>query len=153
MKLKLYETKDKLDLYNMLIEFSIEVFKSGTVDLDKFVSRHTHIYLAIISGEVVGFASFLINDYFGLREETVGYTFAYVKPEHRRSKALHLMSIQAGLVARDLNMPLEICVASKASELLTRRLKGEKIYTAFIYPIEECMRFIDGLKEKVRIEE
>jgi len=153
MKLKLYEGKDKLELHDMLIEFSLEVFKSGTVDIDNFVSRHTHIYLAIISGEVVGFTSFLINDYFGLREPTVGNTYLYVKPDYRRSKALHLMSIQAGLVARDLSMPLEHYVASKASKLLTRRLKGKEIYTSFEYSVEECMRVINGLKDKVRIEE
>jgi len=153
MKLVLYSDKHLYDLYKLLVEFSYEVFGDGTVDVDSFVKYHTHIYLAIIREEVVGFTSFNVNRYFGMRKPTVGNTYLYVKPQHRRSKALHLMSIQAGLVARDLDMPLEHYVASKESKLLTQRLKGKEVYTAYEYSVEECMRVMNGLKKKVRIKE
>lgn len=153
MKLLLFETKYTNDLFNLLVDFSEEVFGYGSVDMKSFLESHTHIYLAIIRGEVVGFTSFMINPYFGLRPSTVGNTYLYVKPEYRRSKALHLMSIQAGLVARDLNMPLEHYVATKESRLLTKRLKGQEMYTSFIYSVEEVSRVVDGLKNKVRIKE
>lgn len=153
MKLELYQSKYLNDLFNMLVDFSEEVFDYGSVNMEEFLNSHTHIYLAIIMDEVVGFTSFTVNTYFGLRPSTIGNTYLYVKPKHRRSKALHLMSIQAGLVARDLNMPLEHYVASRESKLLTKRLNGKEIYTAYIYPVEECMRIIDGLKTKVRIRE
>lgn len=153
MKLVIYEDFYINELHKMLMTMSEELFGEASADVEKFVSRHTHIYLAIIREEVVGFTSFTINDYFGLKEPVVGNTYLYVKPQHRRSKALHLMSIQAGLVARDLNMPLEHYVASKESKLLTKRLKGEEMYVTYVYPVEECIRVIDGLKKKVRIKE
>lgn len=153
MKLKLYESRDLNDLHNMLIAFSEEVFECGTVDINDFIDSHSHIYLAIIRGEVVGFTSFYTNTYFGLRPTTVGNTYVYVKPEHRRSKALHLMSIQSGLVARDLNMPLEHYVASDASRRLTSRLKGKELYTTFIYELDEVNRVVDGLTRKVKVEQ
>jgi hypothetical protein len=153
MKLELYQSKYLPDLSDLLVELSDELFGYGSVDLEKFIVSHSHIYLAIIRGEVVGFTSFLINDYFGLRPSTIGNTYLYVKPQHRRSKALHLMSIQAGLVARDLDMPLEHYVASKESKLLTKRLNGKEVYTTYEYSVDECMRVIDGLKKKVRIKE
>jgi hypothetical protein len=153
MKLELYEPRHHDELYRMLVSFSEEIFDEGTANVDMFVKYHTHIYLAIIRDEVVGFTSFVINEYFGLRTPTIGNTYLYVKPEYRRSKALHLMSIQAGLVARDLNMPLEHYVASKESRLLTKRLKGRELYTSFEYSVEECERVINGLKNKVRIKE
>ena len=153
MKLKLFQETDRNDLHHLLVEFSTEVFNYGSCDVDMFVKSHSHIYLAIIRGEVVGFTSFIVNDYYGLRPATVGNTYLYVKPKYRRSKALHLMSIQAGLVARDLNMPLEHYVATKESKLLTKRLKGKEIYTSYEYPLEEVIRVIDGLKKKVRIKQ
>lgn len=153
MKLKIYEGKHLSELHGLLMALSEEVFGHGGVDLQKFIDSHYAIYLAIIRGEVVGFTSFMVNDYFGLRPSTIGNTYLYVKPEYRRSKALHLMSIQAGLVARDLNMPLEHYVATKESRLLTKRLNGKEIYTSFEYSVDECMRVIDGLKKKVRIKE
>lgn len=153
MKLVIYESKYLNDLHKLLVEASEEIFGYGTVDIESFLSRHYAIYLAIIRGEVVGFTSFNVNDYYGMRPSTVGNTYLYVRPQYRRSKALHLMSIQAGLVARNLNMPLEHYVASKESRLLTKRLNGDEMYTSFIYQLDEVERVVDGLKRKVRIEE
>ena len=151
MKLILYNGEYIDELEKLLILLSDEVFDCGSVDIDKFINCHTHIYLAIIADEVVGFTSFNVNDYFGLRPSTIGNTYLYVKPEYRRSKALHLFSIQAGLIAKDLDMPLEHYVASDASKLLTKRLKGKEIYIAYEYSVEECMLAVNRLTKRLRI--
>ena len=151
MKLIIYSPTHKDALESMLLKFSKEVFGEAMVDIDLFITSHSYIYLAIIQDEVVGFTSFVINNYFGLRPHTVGNTYLYVEPEHRRSKSLHLMSIQAGLVARDLNMPLEHYVGSNESKLLTKRLNGKELYTTYLYEVDECMRVVESLQKRVKV--
>lgn len=154
MKLVLYKSEYRDDLEEMMKEFSQEVYGIGTANVDMFVEFHYAIYLAIMSGEVVGFTSFNVNSTYGMDIDSVNQDFIYIKPKHRRSKALHLMSIQAGLIARDLNMPLEHYVATEAStKLTTRWLKGKKMFVAYRYPVDEILRVADRLMKKVKVKQ
>lgn len=156
MKLKLCEPKYHQELRELLKEFSIECFgnSGNNVNVEQFVNGHWAIYLAMgDSGEVIGFSSYVINDYFGMRETTVANTYVYVTREHRRSRAMYLFSIQTGKLCVDNNFALEHYYASGASLKLSSKLKGEKIYEAYIYPVDEVSRVFNRLKNKVRIKE
>lgn len=151
MKLVLFEERYRNDLHHLLIAFSLDVFNYGSADVDMFIKYHSHIYLAIISGEVVGFTSFVSNDYYGMRSPVLVNTYLYIKPEHRRSKSMHLMSIQAGLVARDLKMPLEYVCASKEMDKISKKLNAKQVGNIYEYSLELCEGIVDRFKKKVRI--
>jgi len=155
MKLTLLD-KDSLEhtiyLSDMLVKFQEEVFGSDTeIDIDTFIKYHFAIYLAIIDGECIGFTSFVINSYYGLREPTIGNDYIYIVKGHRRSRAMHLFSLQSGKVCIENNLPLEHYIASESSDRLSKRLSGKKIFTAYIYEVEEVERVFNKLKTKVRI--
>ena len=77
MKIVLYSSEYKYELERLLKCFSSEVFNTGTVDIDSFIGCHWAIYLAISDGKVIGFSSFIINTYFGLRSSTLGNTYVF----------------------------------------------------------------------------
>lgn len=139
-------------LEEMLYLFQKEVYGSSTkVDLEMFVKHHLAIYLIMYEDQVVGFSSFVYNPYYGLREPTIGNDYIYILPEFRRSNAMHMISIQAGQICVDHNLSLEHYIASDESELLSKRLSGDKIFTTYIYSIDEVTREYNRLKTKVKI--
>lgn len=154
VKLALYEDKYKYALNRFLEAFQEEVYKSDTTfDIDEFVEgHHGFIYMVINEyGVPVGFTSFCYNSYYGLREATLGNDFIYVEPAYRRSRAMHLICIQAGTLCQNNNIPLENYYASDESERYIGRMKGDKIFSTYIFPIEEVSRETERLKTKVRI--
>jgi hypothetical protein len=152
VKIKLYTPDYKEELDQLLKGFSSEVWDEGTADTDMFVNSHWAIYIALIDDVVIGFSSYFINTYFGLRPPTLGNTYIYVKPEHRTSKVMYLFSLQSGKIATELQMPLEHYYSSKESLKLSSKLKGTKMYEAWIYEIDEVEKTFNKLKNKVRIE-
>lgn len=148
-----YDDKYKEQLNNLLIELSKELFGEGTANLDEFVANHWVIYLALVDGEVVGFASFIYNTYYGLKQPTTGMTYLYVKPNYRNTKVSYLLSIQAGNLSITSNLPLENYYASEASSKIGRKMKGTLMYTAYHYPVEEVNKLYGHLINKVRIEQ
>jgi len=135
-----YDDKYASQLHSLLLGFSTEVYGEGAADLDSFVQGHWAIYLAMKSEEVIGFSSFNINHYFGLRPPTVGNTFLYVMPEYRRGRATYLLTKQAGYVSIDTNLPLETYYAAEASRKIGQRLlksEGHFNYDCYVYPVEE----------------
>ena len=95
------------------------------------------------SEEVIGFSSFNINHYFGLRPPTVGNTFLYVKPDYRKGRATYLLTKQAGYVSIDTNLPLETYYAAEASRKIGQRLlksEGNFHFDCYVYPVEEVKR-------------
>lgn len=153
MKIVLYENKHRKELEELLKLFSKEVFNSGVADVDVFVDGHWAIYLAIHQDEVVGFSSFVINSYFGLREPTLGNSYIYVLPKYRRSKAMYLFSLQAGRISVKQNLPLEHYYSSEDSIKLSSKLKGEELYTTYLYSVEEVSRVFDKLNSKIKIKD
>ena len=141
VKVILYTEEYAEQLEAILKEFSEEVFGYGTANLESFVNVHWAIYLALRGDEVIGFSSFVYNTYCGLRPPTIGNTYLYIKPEYRRGRASYLLSLQAGVVSVDMNLPLEHYYASEASSAFGHgRLKGTKLYDAYMYPVEELQR-------------
>ena len=153
MKIVLYNDSYNDSLCELLRLFSEEVFGSGTYDIDKFVNSHWAIYLALDNDIVVGFSSFNINDYYGLRKPTLGNDHIYVLPEYRDSKAMYLFSIQAGKICIDNNLPLEHYYSSDSSLKLSRKLKGKKIYETYIYDVGDVSNTFNKLINKVRIKD
>ncbi len=151
MKIVLYSSEYKYELERLLKCFSSEVFNTGTVDIDSFIGCHWAIYLAISDGKVIGFSSFIINTYFGLRSSTLGNTYIYVDKEYRNSKAMYLFSIQAGKICIDNGFPLEHYYSSESSSRLSRKLDGKKIYEAYIYELGDVSKTFNKLINKVRI--
>lgn len=153
MKLKLYSDNDWEALLGLLSKFREEVYGSDTeINLDDFEDYHYAIYLVLSDeNDIVGFSSFVINSYYGLRESTVGNDYMYILPEYRRSKAMHLISIQSGRICSDLGLPLEHYIASESSDRLSKRLAGKKIYCTYIYELSEVKRELERLEKKVRI--
>ena len=132
-----YETKYKEQLEVLLKDLSQELFQEGTANIDEFVNNHWVIYLALKGDEVIGLSSFFYNTYYGLRTPTVCNTYLYVKPEYRRGRASYLLSIQAGYVSIDTNLPLETYYASDDSRALSKRMTGTHQYDSWIYQPED----------------
>jgi hypothetical protein len=152
MKLVLYNDTYREQLDALLIGFSKEVFDCGTADTDSFVRNHWCIYLAIDDEDrVLGFSSFSINTYFGLRSPTLGNTYIYVDTKHRASRIMYLFSIQAGQICVEKNLPLEHYYSSESSLKLSRKLKGKKIYEAYVYEVGDVEETFNKLIKKVRI--
>lgn len=146
MEIILYDNKYQDQLEELLIEFSSEIFGYGTADIDSFVKHHWGIYLAMKGDEVIGFSSFIYNAYYGLRPPTIGQTYLYVRPEHRRGRASYLLSKQAGYISVDSNLPLENYYASDDSKRIGNRMQGTLMYEAYIYEPEEVAKAYNKLK-------
>ena len=135
-----YDDTYAQQLEEMLVDFSREVYGYGKANLDQFVRNHWVIYLAKKGDEVIGFSSYNINDYFGLHPTTVGNSYLYVKPAHRKSKASYLLVKQAGYVSIYTNLPLETYYASEASKAIGSRIlktDGSFMYEVHMYSVDE----------------
>lgn len=148
--IKAYDSSYKEELNTLLVALSRELFCVGEVNLDEFIDNHWAIYLAIQNGEVIGFISFIINSYYGLRPPTIGNTYLFVKEEYRKTRATYLLSIQSGHVCTESNMPLEHYYASQESAKLSRKLNGTKMFEAYVYEVEEVNRVFKNLKKTIR---
>ena len=153
MNIVLYSEVYKDQLEKLLKEVSLELFKSVKYDIDSFVRNHWSIYLVIQDEQALGFTSFIYNTYYGFREPSVGQTYLYVTPKYRRTKVPYLLSIQAGKVSIDSNLPLEHYYATEASSRIGKRLKGTQLYTTYIYEVDEVKKVYDKLITKIPIKE
>lgn len=156
VKLAFFQEKYRYDLEKLLKLFQKDVYKEyREFDLQNFIDRHYNLIYMILNDdcECVGFTSFVYNGYYGLREPTLGNDFMYILKDYRRTKAMHLISIQAGILCQDYNVPLEHYYASDDSSKFIGRMKGNRIYSTYIFPIEEVSRETERLKTKVRIKE
>ena len=153
VSLVLYEDKYQDELENLLIKFSEEVFGYGTASIEQFVTQQWCIYLALRNDKVIGFASFTYNTYYGLRPPTIGFTYAYVLPEHRNTRAMYLLSIQAGILSVDNKLPLENYYASDDSFKIGRKMQGEKAYVTYIYEADEVEKTFTRLINRLQIKD
>lgn len=151
------EHKDEVSyLYSALLKFQKEVYGSKVpIDVNVFISSHFAIYLVVDNNdEFCGFTSFIYNDYFTMREPTVGNSYLYIEKEARRTKAMHLISIQAGKVASQLGLSLEHYIANEsASEKFIGRLDGKKVYTTYEFRLTEVIRETNRLMSKLNLKE
>lgn len=139
VKVVLYEDRYSTQLENLLVDFSHEVYGYGTANLKQFVDNHWAIYLAVKGEELLGFSSFNINNYFGLRPPTVSNSYLYVRPEHRNGKATYLLVKQAGFVSIHLNLPIETYYASDKSKRIGDRILGADgsfMYETHLYDVD-----------------
>jgi hypothetical protein len=153
----LYADEHNEQLYGVLDAMAKELFPDDLtcVDVDKFVSQHSFVYVALDGDKVVGVSGFVVNDYFGLRTKTVGNTYIYVLPKYRGTRAMYLFSLQAGFVSLELNMPLEHYYASKTSKALGKRMFGdiEPAYETIVYNVEQVKAVVDRLRSKLNIKD
>jgi hypothetical protein len=146
-----YEDKYKEQLEVLLKEMSAELYgTTGTVNIDHFVNNHWAIYLAIEDGAVVGFTSFIVNTYFGLRPPTVGNTYLYVIPKKRNGRAMYHLSVQFCFVAEETNLPIETYVASEASRRALTRIEGRFLYDVYEYQPEDIAQGYSKLKKHIK---
>ena len=149
----LYEDKYRDQLEELLMEFSVEVFSSGSCDVDLFIESHWAVYLAVRGDKIVGFSSFVYNSYYGLREPTIGNSYIYVVPICRTGRAMYLFSLQAGKICLEHNLSLEHYYSSDSSEKLSRKLDGKKLYETYIYEVNEVERAFSSLNKKIKIKD
>jgi len=142
-------------LSSALYKFQKEVFpkKETNVDVQMFIDYHFSIYLAVSNNnEFVGFTSFNYNGYFGIKSPTIGNTYLFIEKSHRRSNAMHLMSIQSGKVCEQAGLPLEhYIVDGGGSEKFVGRLNGKKIYTTYEFDASEVLRETQRIETIVKI--
>lgn len=153
MKLVLFESKYRDALESMLIKFSKEVFDKGTCDVDYFIGSHFAIYIALDEDKVIGFSSYILNNYFGMSDITLGNSYVYIEPEYRNTKLMYLFSLQSGKICLENDFPLEHYYSSDGSFKLSRKLKGKKMYETYIYDLEEVGREFNRLKKIVKIKD
>jgi len=159
MKLRLLSNtsvEDVIELKYLLSKFQEEVYGcTTTIDALRFIEGHYAIYFVVNElGFIVGFSSFVYNDYYSLREATIGNDYIFIEKEYRRSKAMHLISIQAGKLCLDTGCPLEhYIVKDSGSEKFVGRLNGKKLYTTYEFDLAEVKRETDRLLTKVKIKE
>lgn len=152
MKIVIYSDEYRGQLDEILRRFSCEIY-DGLHDLDRFIEGHWAIYLAVKNHTVIGFSSFNIIDYYGFKCSILSNDYVYVLPEYRTSKAMYLLSIQAGKICTEHNMPLEHYYASEHAKKLSRKLKGKKMFETYLYPIDEVKLEYDRLRKFVKIKE
>lgn len=144
-------------LSKALNKFQKEVYPNETtvVDVQMFIDYHFSIYLIVSDDDkFAGFTSFNYNPYYGLRQATIGNTFLFIEKEYRRTRAMHLISIQAGKVCQDTGLPLEhYIVDGSASEKFVGRLNGKKVYTTYEFELSEVLRETQRLSDKVTLKE
>ena len=153
MKIILYKSEYRDQLSNLLTAFSTEVYGYGKSNVDLFVRCHHSIYLAEDNGNIVGFSSYNISDYYGLREPAMANDYLYVDPKSRSGKVMYLFAMQTGRIIDDTNLSLEHYIASDSSKRFVGRLKGKKIYCTYIYAANEVRREFNRLRTKLKIKD
>lgn len=140
--IELYDSKHEDAMQEMLEGFSRDIYGEGVANVKTFIDAHWFTYLAIQDGEPIGFSSYIYNDYCGLRSPVLGNTFLYIKEPYRRGRAAYLLTKQTGYVCMDVGLPLELYIASDESDLITKAvgIEGEKLYTAYEYPLPEIQK-------------
>lgn len=153
-KIIVYDDCYRDQLEELLIGFSKEIYGEGTAFVNDFVNSHHYIYLAVVGEEVVGFASFHHNTYFGMRKPTMGMTYLYVKPEYRNGRASYLLAMQIGSVCDHMNMDMETYLASEETQRIVKRMdNGEFLYSVYVFPVEEVRKTFRELKKHIKLEE
>lgn len=142
--------KHRDDLFNMLKEFSLEVYGLGRCDVNSFIELHSlGIYLVYDNVTAVGFSSFCYNHYYGLREPTIGNDFTYVRKEYRLSKAFHLLSLQTGAVIENNSCNLEHYFAYGSESIrFIDKIKGQEVFRAYEYCRDDVLKIYNSIKEK-----
>jgi hypothetical protein len=152
ISLRYFNEEDVNVLTEMLEEFATETFgtEEPTVDVDQFVDGHSYIYLIIRDSEVIGFTSFTAMDYYGMRDMVLNHDYLYVRKGHRRSKAMHIVNLQAGKIIDVLKCNLSIPLANGTLEQgLNRRIKSKLIYSTYEYRYEDVATEYDRLQKKI----
>ena len=150
-RIKVVEYDDKYvhHLEQMLKEMSQELFGEGIANVEAFVSHHWAIYLVLSTdGVPIGFSSYLMNDYYGLRSPTMGNSYLYVKPLFRNGKAPYLLTKQFCKVAEHTQMNMETYFASAESKKISNRVEGSFLYEAYEYTPEEVQKGCKRIKTK-----
>ncbi len=145
-----------LDLLDLLIEFSKEIGKfdeNRPIQIESFLRNHSAIYIVYDDGIAVGFASYVVNDRYGISDTVVTNDFLFVSPEKRGTKAIYFLMLQTGRIVEDMGLPLEHCYASAGSSRLGKRLEGKKEYTSYVYTVNEVLREYSKLKRIVKIKD
>lgn len=135
------------DLYYLLGLFSEEVYGCRKRDVNRFIEGHYAIYLLYDGFNIIGFSSFCYNDYYGLREPTIGNDYIYILKEYRCSKAFYLLSLQTGAVIESNSFNLEHYFASEDSKRCIGRLKGKEVYTVYEYERSDVLDVYNKLKD------
>lgn len=135
-----YNDSYRDQLGDLLKALSKELYGTGFCNLKAFVDRHWAIYLAVVDNKLVGFSSFIFNDWFGLRLPTIGNSYLYVTPEYRSGRAMYLLAKQMVLVSQDTNLPIEAYYASGMSRKMGKnRLEGKFLYDVYEYSPEDMI--------------
>lgn len=134
------------DLYILLGYFSKEVYNSDMVDLHRFIEGHYAVYIMYDGATAIGFSSFCYNDYYGLREPTIGNDYVYLLDKYRKGRAFYLFSLQAGAVIEDNSFNLEHYMASDSSSKFIGRIKGFKVYETYEYNRDDVLKEYNRLK-------
>lgn len=148
IKLVEYSILFEDDLTEMLEDFAEEVFDEPgrVVDIDAFVNSHNYIYLIIRDKQVIGFISYYLMDYYGMRDMVLNQDYLYIKENHRRSKAIHLANVQTGLLVKTLKCDLSLPLANGNLEKgLGRRIKSQMMYSTYEYKQEDILSEYDRL--------
>jgi len=142
MKIVIYSSEYKSQLEELLIAFSKEIYGEGTVNLDDFIDYHWAIYLAVDSNNlVIGFSSYMFNDWFGLRKQTIGNTYVYIRPKYRGGNIVAMFIAQSIKISRESNCELENYYASENTKSIANKLvkNGKEIYSTYIYSVSDCI--------------
>lgn len=145
MKVVQYYDKYKNDLNRMLLELSDN--KNRRLKLQEFISNHSIIYLAIVDDEVVGFASMVIDDFYGLREEIMFVDYMYIDKKFRNGKIGVLLNyyVLSVIEQTDLKMGISFLDGSLSNHF-RKRVKGEKFGETLIYKPSDVSNYIDKFK-------
>lgn len=136
------------DLYYLICLFSEEVYGKKKTDLHRFIEGHYAIYIMYDGYKAIGFSSFCYNDYYGLREPTIGNDYVYLLDEYRRGRAFYLFSLQTGAVIEDNSLNLEHYIASDDSKNFIGRIKGKQVYITYEYNRDDVLNEYNKLRVK-----
>ena len=158
VSLRLYEDKYRNDLLVLLAAFAKEVYNTDepVINVDEFILCHNAgVYMVVNDDDVgVGFSSFSVNSYFGMKDTVLSNNYMFIDKDYRRTKAMHLISLQSGIICLENGIGLEhFYTVGSGSVPFIGRLGGKHLFDAYEYSLEAVTEEVNRLKSKVNIKD
>lgn len=145
-----FENKYHDDLQEMLKEFTLEVFDNDLLfpDVTRFVGGHSAVFIILVQNKAVGFISYQVDDYFGLKEPTLAVNYVYLKEGYRKGRTTFALALHQLEVAVINELPLVHHYASDDSRAFFNRLDGKLLYNTYEFGLETIKSQHDLLLNK-----
>ena len=141
MILKSMKLPDFEEVVDMYYNFTKEVYPERQVgeryffykEVMSWINKGNHVTLAVKDGTIVGFSLAYIDDNSGLTNPIYNGVIAYVKPEHRKTRAAYLLYKNVSERAKELKLTLMAngLVTNGVSEMIGKHFDCKEMFMNF----------------------